>query len=38
MNLKDIDSKILLEKTFHLIHEKEYRVVNLDTMVCSGET
>jgi 2-C-methyl-D-erythritol 2,4-cyclodiphosphate synthase len=34
MNLKDIDSKILLEKTFHLIYEKQFRVVNLDTMIC----
>jgi 2-C-methyl-D-erythritol 2,4-cyclodiphosphate synthase len=34
MNLKDIDSKTLLERTFHLIYEKQFRVVNLDTMVC----
>jgi len=34
MTLKDIDSKILLERTFHLINEKQFRVVNLDTMVC----
>jgi 2-C-methyl-D-erythritol 2,4-cyclodiphosphate synthase len=34
MNLKDIDSKILLEKTFHLIYEKQFRIVNLDTMIC----
>ncbi len=33
-NLKDIDSKILLEKTFHLIRQKEFRIVNLDTVVC----
>jgi 2-C-methyl-D-erythritol 2,4-cyclodiphosphate synthase len=32
--LKDIDSKILLQKTFHLIRQKNYRVVNLDTVVC----
>jgi 2-C-methyl-D-erythritol 2,4-cyclodiphosphate synthase len=32
--LKDIDSRILLEKTFHLIQEKQFRVVNLDTVVC----
>ncbi len=31
---KDIDSKILLEKTFQLISEKGYRIVNLDTVVC----
>src|SRR6266478_8339600 len=33
-NLKGIDSKILLEKTYRLIQEKQFRVVNLDTMVC----
>ena len=33
-NLKDIDSKILLGKTFQLIRGKNYRVVNLDTVVC----
>lgn len=33
-NLKDIDSKILLEKTFQLIRKKGFRVVNLDTVVC----
>jgi 2-C-methyl-D-erythritol 2,4-cyclodiphosphate synthase len=32
-DLKDIDSKILLEKTIKLIHEKGYQVVNLDSMV-----
>jgi 2-C-methyl-D-erythritol 2,4-cyclodiphosphate synthase len=32
--LKDIDSKILLAKTFQLIQEKGYRVVNLDSMLC----
>jgi 2-C-methyl-D-erythritol 2,4-cyclodiphosphate synthase len=31
---KDIDSRILLEKTFHLILEKQFRIVNLDAMVC----
>jgi 2-C-methyl-D-erythritol 2,4-cyclodiphosphate synthase len=31
---KDIDSKILLQKTFGLVHEKNYMVVNLDTVVC----
>ncbi len=31
--LKDIDSKILLEKTVKLIHEKGYQVVNLDSVV-----
>jgi 2-C-methyl-D-erythritol 2,4-cyclodiphosphate synthase len=34
IEFKDIDSKILLEKTFHLIHEKQFRIVNLDVMVC----
>jgi 2-C-methyl-D-erythritol 2,4-cyclodiphosphate synthase len=33
-NLKDIDSKILLEKSFMLIREKGFRIVNLDTVVC----
>jgi len=32
--LKNIDSKILLEKTFRLIREKSFRIVNLDTVVC----
>lgn len=34
MTLKNIDSKILLEKTFHIIREKGFRIVNLDTVVC----
>ena len=33
-NLKDIDSKILLEKSFILVREKGFRIVNLDTVVC----
>jgi len=37
VSLKDIDSKILLRKTFQLIRQKNYQVVNLDTVV-SGET
>ena len=32
--LKDIDSKILLQKTFDLIRAKGYQVVNIDSMVC----
>jgi 2-C-methyl-D-erythritol 2,4-cyclodiphosphate synthase len=32
--LKGIDSKILLEKTFQLIRNKGFRIVNLDTVVC----
>ena len=31
---KDIDSKILLQKTYSLISEKKYRVVNIDSTVC----
>lgn len=33
-SLKDIDSKILLGKTFQLILKKGYRIVNVDTVVC----
>jgi 2-C-methyl-D-erythritol 2,4-cyclodiphosphate synthase len=32
--LKDIDSKILLQKTFALIQEKGFQVVNVDCMIC----
>jgi 2-C-methyl-D-erythritol 2,4-cyclodiphosphate synthase len=32
--LKDIDSKILLEKTFRLVQDKGYQIVNLDTVIC----
>jgi 2-C-methyl-D-erythritol 2,4-cyclodiphosphate synthase len=31
---KNIDSKILLQKTFVLIQEKKFAVVNVDTTVC----
>lgn len=31
---KNIDSKILLKKTFELIQKKQYRVVNIDSSVC----
>jgi 2-C-methyl-D-erythritol 2,4-cyclodiphosphate synthase len=31
---KNIDSKILLAKTFELVKEKGYRVVNIDSTVC----
>jgi 2-C-methyl-D-erythritol 2,4-cyclodiphosphate synthase len=34
MQLKDIDSKVLLRKTFQLVLQKNYYVVNLDTVVC----
>jgi len=30
---KDIDSKILLQKTYSLVRDKQYRVVNIDTTV-----
>jgi 2-C-methyl-D-erythritol 2,4-cyclodiphosphate synthase len=33
-SLKDVDSKILLEKTFQLIRGKGFQVVNIDTVVC----
>jgi 2-C-methyl-D-erythritol 2,4-cyclodiphosphate synthase len=31
---KNIDSKILLQKTYQLIKEKNYRVVNIDSSIC----
>ncbi len=31
---KNIDSKILLKKTFDLIQSKGYRIVNIDSSVC----
>ncbi len=34
MSLKNIDSKILLAKTFDLISSKQYTVVNIDSTVC----
>ena len=33
-SLKNIDSKILLTKTFKLIVEKGYEIVNIDSTVC----
>jgi 2-C-methyl-D-erythritol 2,4-cyclodiphosphate synthase len=33
-SLKNIDSKILLAKTFTLIKEKGYRIVNIDSTLC----
>lgn len=33
-SFKNIDSKILLEKTFQLIQQKGYSVVNVDTSLC----
>ena len=32
--LKDVDSKVLLRKTFQIIRERGFRIVNLDTVVC----
>jgi 2-C-methyl-D-erythritol 2,4-cyclodiphosphate synthase len=34
---KDIDSKVLLEKTLQLIQKQNYRVVNIDTTLCLQE-
>lgn len=31
---KDIDSKILLQKTFQMVQDKHYEVVNIDSTVC----
>lgn len=31
---KNIDSKILLQKTFDMIKERKYRVVNIDSSIC----
>ena len=33
-SLKDVDSRILLERTYRLIRDKEYRIINIDTVVC----
>lgn len=33
-SFKDIDSKILLEKTYALIRQKNYQVVNVDASLC----
>ncbi|MCB0742051.1 MAG: 2-C-methyl-D-erythritol 2,4-cyclodiphosphate synthase, partial [Chitinophagaceae bacterium] len=33
-SFKDIDSKILLAKTYTLIQQKEYNVVNVNATVC----
>lgn len=34
IELKNIDSKILLKRTFELIKEKEFRIINIDSTVC----
>jgi 2-C-methyl-D-erythritol 2,4-cyclodiphosphate synthase len=31
---KDIDSKILLKRTYALVREKNYRIVNIDSTIC----
>ena len=31
---KDIDSKILLQKTYTLVKERNYRIVNIDATIC----
>jgi 2-C-methyl-D-erythritol 2,4-cyclodiphosphate synthase len=36
-SLKDIDSKILLQKTFDLIDAKGYKIVNIDSTLCLQE-
>ncbi len=34
ISLKNIDSKILLAKTYTLIKEKEYKIINIDSTLC----
>ncbi len=34
MEFKDIDSKILLKKSFELIHEQGYSINNIDSTLC----
>lgn len=34
---EDIDSKILLKRTFALIREKKFKVINIDSTVCLEE-
>ena len=34
LEYKNIDSKILLKKTYDLIRQKNYRVVNIDSSIC----
>ena len=34
VKLRNIDSKILLEKTFSIISGKGYRVINIDSTIC----
>jgi 2-C-methyl-D-erythritol 2,4-cyclodiphosphate synthase len=37
IDFKDIDSKILLRKSFKLISEAGYKIVNIDSMLCLEE-
>ncbi|HOH46484.1 MAG TPA: 2-C-methyl-D-erythritol 2,4-cyclodiphosphate synthase [Candidatus Cloacimonadota bacterium] len=34
---KDIDSRILLREAYRLVHEKGYRLANLDSTICAQE-
>lgn len=34
MSYKNIDSKILLKKTYALVQEKNYKIVNIDSTLC----
>jgi 2-C-methyl-D-erythritol 2,4-cyclodiphosphate synthase len=34
LSLKNIDSKILLAKTFELVKAKGYKIINIDTNIC----
>lgn len=34
MNLKNIDSKILLKRTVELIKNEEYSIINIDSTLC----
>src|SRR4249920_2449773 len=31
---KNIDSKMLLQKTFELVRDRNYRIVNIDSTIC----
>jgi len=35
MDYKDIDSRILLKKTYDIIKDKGYQLVNLDSVICA---
>jgi 2-C-methyl-D-erythritol 2,4-cyclodiphosphate synthase len=34
MEYKNIDSKVLLQKTYDLVKQKKYRVINIDSSIC----